>query len=139
MKKLAIILFMSLSCNVVVLAQDFYTITVEINNVDTVEGSLLLAIFNSEETFLENGFKETKLTPAKGTVIYKFEGITPGVYTISAVHDLNDNGELDKNFMGIPTEPYGVSRDGKKQFGPPSYEDAVFRISNGDMNISINL
>jgi hypothetical protein len=28
-----------------------------------------------------------------------------------AFHDENGNGRLDKNFLGVPTEPYGFSND----------------------------
>ena len=139
MKKLVIIFFMSFGFNFMVLAQDSYTITVEINNVGSTDGSILLAIFNSEKTFLKQGFKQAKLAPKNGTITYKFDGIIPGIYTISAVHDLNDNGELDTNFIGIPTEPYGVSKDGKQTFGPPSYEEAVFQLAQEDMDVLINL
>ena len=139
MKKLVIIFFMSLSFNFMTLAQNTYTITVDINNIGSTDGAILLAIFDSEETFLEKGLKEARLTPEKGTVTYKFEDIIPGIYTISAVHDLNDNGGLDTNFIGIPTEPYGVSKDGKQNFGPPSYKDAVFQLDKSDVNIIINL
>lgn len=47
---------------------------------------------------------------------------------VSAYHDRNSNGKLDKNSFGIPTEPYGFSRDPKRGFGPPSFEQAAFEI-----------
>jgi uncharacterized protein (DUF2141 family) len=43
---------------------------------------------------------------------------------ICAYHDKNDNGRLDKNVFGIPTERYGFSNDPKRGFGPPTFEQA---------------
>lgn len=55
-----------------------------------------------------------------------FRGVKPGIYGISAFHDANDNGKLDTNFLGIPSEDYCASRDARGTFGPPSFEDAKF-------------
>ncbi len=35
------------------------------------------------------------------------------MYAIAAIHDENMNGELDVNWMRIPTEGYGFSNDAK--------------------------
>ncbi|MFN7732258.1 MAG: DUF2141 domain-containing protein [Pirellula sp.] len=61
---------------------------------------------------------------------------------VSAYHDLNSNGKLDKNSFGIPTEPYGFSRDPKRGFGPPSFEQAAVEIDpamTSETPISIRL
>ena len=44
-------------------------------------------------------------------------------------HDENMNQKLDKDFVGIPKEGYGASNNPKKKIGPPSFEDASFRLS----------
>jgi len=54
--------------------------------------------------------------------------VPPGVYAVAAVHDLNGNGRLDTNFLGMPKEPYGFSRAARGRFGPPSFEDAALRL-----------
>lgn len=51
-----------------------------------------------------------------------------GVYAIKAYHDLDGDGELDRNALGIPTEPYGVSNEARRRLGPPAWEDARFTI-----------
>lgn len=45
---------------------------------------------------------------------------------VSAHHDKNSNDKLDKNPLGIPTEPYGFSKNPKRGFGPPSFEEVQF-------------
>lgn len=34
-----------------------------------------------------------------------FSNVQPGRYAAIAFHDENGNGKLDKNFLGVPTEP----------------------------------
>ena len=60
----------------------------------------------------------------------EFGAVPPGRYAISAFHDENDNGRLDKSLM-IPREGYGFSRDAPVRFGPPSFASAAFAVIAG--------
>ena len=57
-----------------------------------------------------------------------FETLPKGMYTLAVFHDVNGNGKLDKNYLGIPTEPYGFSNNARGMFGPPSEKDQLFTI-----------
>lgn len=52
-------------------------------------------------------------------------------FAIGAHHDRNANEKLDKNALGMPTEPYGFSNNPKRGFGPPSYEEAAVKVGGG--------
>ena len=54
------------------------------------------------------------------------------------IHDENDNHKLDTNWIGIPTEGYGTSRDAVGKFGPPSFKDAAFSYGGGAARIAIH-
>jgi uncharacterized protein (DUF2141 family) len=66
--------------------------------------------------------------------------ISAGQYALTVFADMNGNGKLDTNFIGIPAEPVGISRNAKGRFGPPKFADAVFSIGDGviEMNIELN-
>jgi ABC-type glutathione transport system ATPase component len=49
-----------------------------------------------------------------------FKDLAPGTYAVSAYQDLNGNQRLDANMVGMPTEPYGFSRDAKASSARPS-------------------
>jgi uncharacterized protein (DUF2141 family) len=53
------------------------------------------------------------------------------------MHDANDNGKLDRNFMGIPSEGYGFSNNAG-EFGPASFADAAFDVA-ADTNLTIHV
>jgi uncharacterized protein (DUF2141 family) len=57
--------------------------------------------------------------------------IASGEYAVAVFADVNGNGKLDSNFIGIPQEPIGVSRDAKGRFGPPKFADAAFKVGDG--------
>jgi uncharacterized protein (DUF2141 family) len=57
-----------------------------------------------------------------------FANVPAGEYALAVLHDENGNGDMDTGVFGIPTEGYGASNDAPARFGPPSYEDARFRL-----------
>ncbi|RYE01427.1 MAG: DUF2141 domain-containing protein, partial [Sphingomonadales bacterium] len=59
-----------------------------------------------------------------------FNGLTPGVYAISVIHDANSNAKLDTT-MGIPREGFGFSRNPGIGFGPPSFAAVRFTLGTG--------
>ncbi len=65
-----------------------------------------------------------------------FVGVESGMYAIVAFHDENTNGDIDKNFLGIPTEDWCTSRNAKAIFGPPSFSAAKFLSRGGILRLS---
>jgi uncharacterized protein (DUF2141 family) len=113
-------------------------IQLTVSNIQVAKGSIQIAIFNSEETY-NNGeavvTKSIKVTADKLDV--SFPNLIDGEYAIKLLHDENDNGRLDTNLVGMPTEGYGFSNNAGR-FGPASYADANFAVV-GDTPITINI
>lgn len=121
--------------------QENCKIVVEIGNLPSNEGNLRIAVFNKAEGFRDEKYaiqkKPFKIVPNERT--YSFENLVPGKYAIAVYHDRNNNGKLDTNFMGIPTEAYGFSNDVMGWFGPPEFEAASFDTKPGTNLIKIKL
>lgn len=113
-------------------------IQLTVSNIQVAKGSIQIAIFNSEETYKEGQpavTKSIKVTAEKLDI--SFPNLIDGEYAIKLLHDENDNGRLDTNLVGMPTEGYGFSNNGGR-FGPASYADAHFAVV-GDTPITINI
>ena len=118
----------------------------KVNNIEK-KGEMHLAIYDDAEVF-ENDDGE-KGGAAKGiiqgviedvetgSVTYTFE-LPDGTYAIGIFVDKNYNNKMDRNLFGVPKEQFGFSNNAKGKFGPPSFEDASFTVSN-DMKLEINL
>ncbi len=59
----------------------------------------------------------------------------PGTYAIGLYHDENGKKNLDRNFLGIPVEPLGVSNNPGFVFGPPSHADSAFSVGSEGTNL----
>ena len=120
-------------------AQSNTKLIVKVSHINSSKGTINVAVFNSEEDFLNQAFMEQKKDAKPDKLVFEFIGLPEGEYTVGVIHDENENGELDKNFIGIPLEPYGISKEGKSNFGPPDYEKALFTIDNSNVTLSISL
>lgn len=114
------------------------TLTVTIDNIQEAKGSLRVGLFDNADNFLKES-REGKIVKASaGAMTIEFDNLVSGDYAVSVIHDLNENGELDSNFIGIPTEPYGFSNNAMGNFGPPSFEKAKFKLAE-NLTTSISL
>lgn len=136
MKKITLILLLSVSP---LFAQQKNTIIeISLSNQQSSAGKIFLAIYDNEKSFG---------TPEKAYLSETFQAKNPflasielknGNYAIAVFQDINNNGKLDKNWVGIPTEPYGFSNDPVIRFGPPSFNDCLLKLY-GQSKINIRL
>lgn len=120
-------------------AQNELDIRVTVQNLDTDNGMVFLALYDTEENFLSTSIKGEKSTIIDNKSTAVFKNVPVGTYAISIFHDENNNGKLDSNFMGIPKEDYGCSNDAKGFMGPPKWKDAKFHLNEENQSIIINL
>lgn len=105
-------------------------LTVEVTGIKTKKGKVYVALFRKKDDFptVQAKFKGL-LVPADGTTVQaRFSDIPADTYAIACFHDENDNGKLDKNALGVPTEIYGFSNDARATFSAPSFESASFTL-----------
>lgn len=114
-------------------------LNITVNNIKNPEGQLIIALFDSKEDFLNKPFKSQTIEVNNNSANIKFENLPDGHYSVSIIYDRNENGELDKNFFGIPTEGFGFSKKSMGAFGPPSYNDTKIEVMNDDVSITIPL
>jgi uncharacterized protein (DUF2141 family) len=117
-----------------------YTLTVTVENMDSTEGNLGILIFNGP-----NGWAEDRKTALKDISIPAQKGVQKvpvqlpeGKYAIALIHDVNVNHKLDKNFIGMPKEYWGMSNNPHATIKAPPIEKAMFTL-DGDKEVKITL
>jgi len=112
-------------------AQQQLIIEVQLNK-PTAGGTLNLVLCPTADSYAsEKGCRLVQVKAEGSVVRIVLNDVAPGTYAIKAFHDVDRNGQLDTNFMGIPKEPYGFSNDAMGTFGPPSFEQAAFKVGTG--------
>jgi uncharacterized protein (DUF2141 family) len=116
------------------------TLKVTVTGIEENEGKVLIGIFDSPKNFpvkSENNMG-IHIDVVDSLVEHTFTNLKKGQYALAIYHDENSNGELDKNFLGMPTEDYVFSNYARRLFGPPSFEEASF-ILNDSLHIELDL
>ena len=94
--------------------------------------SVYVAVFESQEGFpkSELSSQTTVVSATEDQVQFLLELPRNQPVAIAVFQDIDGNGTLSKNQIGIPTEPYGFSNNARGLLGPPSFSDAIFTISD---------
>ena len=126
---------------------------VAIHGVRSSSGSLMIGLYDSEEHFksaiTHAGSMGLVTNPSRlvgiamraiaGTQTVVFTELKPGAYAVITFHDENDNGKLDENALGLPTEGYGFSNNAEGFFAAPSFKAAAVTLGSHDKAIGITL
>ena len=107
------------------------TITVVIENIERDQGKIMLQFLSGEAEF--EGERDATgrfiVRAQTGAMRISTSNLPAGDYAIRVLHDVNDNDELDTNYIGLPTEPYAFSNNATGNFGPPNWDDVMFTLS----------
>lgn len=114
---------------------------VEISNLHSNQGSVYCAVYAEPGAGFPTDQSKAK-TSVKVSIkdrhaLCEFADLAPGVYAVTMLHDENENGKMDTDWMGIPKEGYGATRDAKGIMGPPKFKDAAFTYKGGGLTLQI--
>lgn len=116
-------------------------LTIEILGLESDMGSVVVALFDSAESFDQRtpAVASAVVAPQDGRASWSVADLPAGTYAIAVFHDLNDNAELDRTTLGPPAEPYGFSNDSRGTFGPPKFARAAIELPPGRHTIQIRV
>lgn len=119
------------------------TLTVNASGLKSDRGAVRCALYGAKlaDDFPTNPKRAQQVRApikARGATC-QFTGLAPGDYAVAIFHDEDDDSVLDTNFVGIPKEGMGASRDPKGSFGPPSFDDAKISYRGGALTISVKI
>lgn len=101
---------------------------IAVNGAVSDRGQIRIAIYDQADGFndVERAIfrQAVRVEDGSGYLAMVVDSL-PATFAIAAYHDENDNGELDRNYLKIPTEAYGFTNRARGILGPPLYESAV--------------
>lgn len=115
---------------------------VTVTNIESSEGKIRAVLFKGKEGFpddSEKAYRSASVDAQKGKTTFVFEDLPYGEYAISLLHDKNENGKMDTNFVGYPQEGYGISNNKNPGISMPKYEDAHFHHQSSPNKVLIQL
>lgn len=64
---------------------------------------------------------------------------SPGVYALVVYHDEDGDRHFGKNFLGIPSEGFGVSNNPPPALGKPSFSKVRFEVGAGETPMRVQI
>lgn len=104
---------------------------IELNEIRQEKGSVRIALFDTPEGYLMHPVDSLSVAADADQLFMEFANLAPGRYAFALFHDLNDNGKLDRNWLGIPSEPFAFSNNAMGRFSEPNWEQACFELKEG--------
>jgi len=96
--------------------------TVEVQNVRPQQGRLMVAAFLNAESFSKAAARSLDLAAGEATMRFEICGLAGDSVALTLYQDLDSDGRMGRNLLGMPTEPWGAS--GKPGMMGPSWDTA---------------
>lgn len=98
------------------------------------KGSIQLSLYNkskAEEFPSVEVWTDMRRTPVTNSSVTEvvFDDVPFGTYAIAGLHDENNSGDMDFNFIGLPKEGFCFSNDAKPILSPPAFHKAQFNLN----------
>lgn len=105
------------------------TMRMRVTNVHLASGTIWVGVYNSADDFLDR--EKALLIPVRVTALGDAYVDIPGLivgedYALGIFHDLDDNGEFDTNWLGLPAEPWAFSGRLASRLRLPRFEEVSF-------------
>lgn len=118
---------------------DADTFTIRILNAQQ-GSSILISLCNNASQWTDKGFMMKRFERMQaGRNDLEIPELKSGTYAFALFEDRNGNDKMDKNFIGIPKEPYAFSNNKKPRLSVPSFKDCSFRYEGGKQVMEIRL
>lgn len=79
------------------------------------------------------------VTPRDGRVRVTVADLPPGPYAIAAYQDINGNQQLDRNWLGVPSEPTAFSRDARPGLTAIGFDEAAVQLLSSGLCTTLRL
>lgn len=117
------------------------TLTVYVEGVNAQGGNVAVMVFRSAKGWPEkndDAYRAIVLPAHPGTMVVTVKDLPEGEYAIAVGHDVNLDRKVDRNWLGKPTEQWGMSNNPHPKLKTPEFAKARFELA-GDEGIHIEM
>ena len=115
-------------------------LAVTVDQVRSADGALLVSVVRGERGFdgADEPVAQLMVQPVVPAARFTLD-LPPGTYGIRMFHDLDGDGDLETNLVGLPSEPWAFSNNAVGTFGPPKWGAVRFEVGADPVAQSIRL
>jgi uncharacterized protein (DUF2141 family) len=116
-------------------------LTLIIKNLVSGNSPVIVGLYGTKNKFPDpkDQLKEYHFISTGPDLIAKIEDMEFGTYALAIYQDVNSNGKIDKNVIGVPTEPYAFSKNYHPRIKAPSFDDCKFNYDSASNTVTMNM
>ena len=105
---------------------------IKITDIEEPSGRIQIGLYNHPDDFPTDGkeYKIIYLQVDGDEVEHTIKGLPQGAYALAFYHDTNMDSVCNLNFLGIPKEGYGFSRNYRPKLRAPVFEETVITVGD---------
>ena len=84
-------------------------VEVQVENVRPQQGQLMVAVYGSAATFGKTPVRQLRLPAGEARMSFKLCDLPGDEVAVTLFQDLDSDGKMGRNLLGVPTEPWGAS------------------------------
>jgi uncharacterized protein (DUF2141 family) len=113
-------------------------LTVNLSGLYPLQGTVQIGVYASQEAWASgDAIAGASVEVDAENVTAIIEGLPVGEYGLKLYHDVDGDGSLGTNAIGIPNEPFAFSNNAMGRFGPASWNDSSFQINAEEISQNI--
>ena len=119
-----------------------FSMEITVLHVRDAQGTITVDVHDDDPAkFLKSGGKLARIrVPAvAGETQFCITVPKAGIYALAVYHDRNGNTKLDKTWIGLPSEPFGLSNNPPRRLAMPKHKDSAFEVAGPRTPVMIDL
>ena len=123
-------------------SSSYSTIKVQIDGLKEAKGQICYSLFSRSKGFpdSEDDKFQAECIPIQAPIpMLTIENLDSGTYALAFFHDANEDGKLNRNFLGIPQEGFGFSQDPEVTTSPPSFGESAVLVIGAETNLQVQM
>ena len=116
-------------------------LTLIVKNLKSSTAPVVIGVYGPNNKFLDtkDQMKEYRFTPNGTTLNTKINDLKYGKLAMALYQDMNSDGKINKNFVGVPTEPYAFSNDYKPVIRQPKFKECEFTYDASSNTVTVEM
>jgi uncharacterized protein (DUF2141 family) len=118
------------------------SVLARVNGVRSSQGFIVAALYGDQpDDFLKKGKRlaRERVAARTGQVDVCVLAPGPGIYALAVFHDENGDMKLDRSWLGLPSEGYGLSNNPPPAWRWPRHSDSAFRVAGERVILDVDL
>jgi uncharacterized protein (DUF2141 family) len=116
-------------------------LTIVVENLKSAEAPVEMSLYGPQSKFPDKDgqLKKYRFKPQNGKVVATITDLAYGDLAVALYQDIDSDGEINKNGVGIPTEPYAFSNNFRPKIKAPAFKDCKFAYNEKENTVHIAL